>query len=336
MRDFQSIILAVLCCALLAPVSWARLAQLEQQDNPSRPKAYSASPAEGLTWELALPRSFTTLDGVTITSQLKNSSGGQIIWDTGEKMAVPNLVLTPKGKDPFVIPMRPHAGFNRQSGNHKPKPGEIVQGFTVDLRVFTGRIRPGEYTAHIVYPKDTFTIRHLPGFKPVDLVSPKVSFIVQSTTLADAQDAIPANQDLMFTTDARIVDKNDKAKVRHLSTGTVKNIGKQPVTFHAYTWGHEAGKPLSMIMNWNKWDPKHGWLDSQQLGWCGTGLGPYTLKPGESVKVILNNHMSDGVYRYQFNYSTADAPKKFKTAHSNAVHIDYFEQRFMKKQKNAS
>lgn len=327
--------MSLLVCLLACPDAWAlkQKPAEEEKDNPALPRQIDGQPADGMTWHLSVPKEVTTLDAVTLTSHLKNTSGRQFVFDFDGQTASPQLVITPKGGDPITIPMDRHPGFRHQSGNHKPKDGEIVQGYSVDLRVFTGKLAEGQYTIQIVYAKGDYAILDLPGFKPADLASPKATFVVRKTTMDEARASLPKNKDVRFTIDPPVVDKNDQAKVRHYRTGTVKNTGDKPITFSAYTWGHEKGQPLSMIMDWNKWNPEHGWLDNQQLGWCGTGLGPYTLKPGESVKVMLHPALEDGVYRYQFNYGVGEKPKKYEPLYSDPVHIDYFEQRFLKERK---
>ena len=83
---------------------------------------------------------------------------------------------------------------------------------------------------------------------------------------------------------------------------------KLAISFSAYMNfgnGQQPGfkAPLSTTMGYEKWHPKHGWI-ARGFGWCGTGLGSFTLKPGASIRVMLNHpYEGDGIYRFRMHIS---------------------------------
>jgi hypothetical protein len=154
-----------------------------------------------------------------------------------------------------------------------------------------------------------------------ELLSPAVTFTVSKTTLADA---VRGAQPLLIT-----LIPDGKKGPHGTPTGTLTNKSKNTIAFHAYMAFAKGDKPgfkppLSTTMGYSKWHPRFGWF-SRPVGFCGTGLGSFELKPGASVKLLLTSYTTqDGIYRYQLTYNIVGT-KNNGTAISSPVLINRFK-----------
>ena len=297
---------------------------------PTIPSPETGQTVNGLAWTLSLARDFTTLDALVIDAQLLNASKKQLIFDTGPKMGKPKLILTPKGKDPIVAVMDGREGVRNPAGNYKPKPGEKAQGFKIDLRLFFGKLPAGEYAIQTIYSKDGYVIKGDAPYKPSDIASPVMHFTIRDTTLKAAQASMPKPGDLVFQTDEPVaIDPDAQRVVKLVRTATLTNKGDKPIVFPAYLWDQPKGQPLSVTATWQRWNPEQGWFQDEVLGFCGTGLGRYTLKPNASVQIMINGALSDGVHRYTLHYSADPEFKQWQTVHSNAIQTELFADTYL-------
>jgi hypothetical protein len=261
---------------------------------------FDGKPVNGFTWKIEMPTAITTFDALEVDCGLFNTSDRQLTFETrGTKgrLGHPKLILTARGKKPLSVELKARDGFRVNSGNYRPKPGEVADRFSTDLRRFFGQLPAGEYTFQVVFPKAAYLVKDAADFRPADIASAAVPFTVTATTVAAAAKDIPKGE-VQFTT-----DRPAKGKApQHGATGTITNRSKVAVEFHAYVWGHKATQPLCTIMTAERWHPKTGWATVGPLGWCGTGLGKYKLQPGASVTVTLIGGEGDGLYRYVVRY----------------------------------
>ena len=135
----------------------------------------------------------------------------------------------------------------------------------------------------------------------MDLKSPSVSFSIAKTSLAEAAAKSPASHGIALT----LPTKADAARGYK---GLLTNKTELPISFSAYMTSFKANQPnfkppLSTTNGYQKWHPKYGW-QSRGLGFCGTGLGTFTLEGGKSVAINLNTpYEGDGIYRFQLGYT---------------------------------
>lgn len=314
MKAIVLILLFVL--SLLTPIaSWAQ----DEPKNPLAPQQAIGDTINGLAWTTTMAQDFTTHDALEFNARLNNASDQQFIFETGPKLGQPILVLTPEGKDPITVVLdHQREGFSNQSGNYKPKPGEVAHGFAVDLRLFFGALPAGNYTVEVVYPADKYEVKEFPGYKARAIHSPVIDFVIRETSLKEAQASMQSHIGPSIQTDKPVV-VDEKWQV--VKTGTLTNHTDQTMTFSAYTWGHQPGKPLSTTGTWEKWSPKHGWVSAGPIGWCGTGLGAYALEPGKAVTLAIDAGKPDGIYRYAIE-CRIEGENDLQTAYSNAILID--------------
>ncbi|MBX2850880.1 MAG: hypothetical protein KTR15_03940 [Phycisphaeraceae bacterium] len=322
----------VLLPLFLVCPTWVAAQEQSDEIRPVDAQEATGETQNGCAWTLTMARDFTTYDAVKLTGQLMNTSDQQFVFDTGEPYeGNPKIILTPKGEDPIAIELDHRTpGIGAGSGNYKPKPGEIVRGLKVDLRLLFGRLNPGAYTLQIVYPKDHYQIAQLPGYVPADISSPTIDFVVRETKLEDAKKAMPKPGPLVFTLNEREKPLDDNSAVTVLRAATLHNTGNKPIQIYAYIHDAKINHALPWTERWEQYHPEQGWYEGQVFGYCGTGLGLVTLKPNESVQIAINSFPSDGIYRYKIRY-TADAElKQWQHAYSDLVVIDYFAQQYLK------
>lgn len=310
-----------LTSSILSLLLVSTLALAEQAERPGLPQEQKGSVVNGLTWTIKMANEFTTLDAMEISCSLDNTSNELFTFERDPKPGKPTLILTPKGKDPITAALEQIKGSWNESGNYQPKPGEVAHGFTVDIRLLFGFLPEGEYSLQVVYPKDAYSLKDYPPYKSQDIPSPRRPFVVYTTSLADAQESLPKDVGVTLKSDKPIVvDKRSRV----VETGVLENNTDAPISFSAYTWEQKEDRPLSAIVTWEKWNTRFQWTLLGPPGWCGTGLGIFTLQPKQSVCVHLNGGLQDGIYRFAIDYWSADDPKNRKTVYSNAIQISNF------------
>jgi hypothetical protein len=156
-----------------------------------------------------------------------------------------------------------------------------------DLRRAFGPMPPGKYTVQIVHAASGYRT-DVPGFQPKEIVAKPFRLTVVKTTLQEAQ------------------KKNDGTKGLELRVETVKdrkvavltNRRNRPVTFQVYGPDRKQVPAQSLLMaeQWNgtKWQVA-------VLGFCGTGLQSFVLKPGESRELHLPHYTREGIVRLRMS-----------------------------------
>jgi hypothetical protein len=288
---------------------------------------YKGKEVNGLTWSVELGKNYTTVDALDVWCSLDNTSNQQLTFDSGPMGNKPVLILTPRGKEPIKVTLSQKPGFWHQYGNYMPKPGEMAQRFTVDLRLYFGMLEPGEYTFQIVYPASAYVLKDMPQFVPKAIESAVVPFTVSKTSLAEAAKALPPGKGLTFETLPPQLVKDYGPLVQG---GKITNNSKQPVNFSAYTFGHKEGTPLTAVFGHEKWNPKTGWVSLENNAWCGTGMGIYTLQPGASVVINVDAAQPDGIYRFFLNYWHGKEIKEVIPLQSDPILVDQFAKKYLK------
>jgi hypothetical protein len=222
-----------------------------------------------LVWEVSAPTDVTTLDAIDVRVTLVNKGAAPARWNP----AHPTITLIPARGQRHPAKL---TDALQQSGNVEPGPGELGYSAQFDLRRLFGRLSAGSYHLRVG--------------------SSRVGFTVTATTLAAAEKANARPPGLELALDPpKVVDRN----FRRYETAVFSNRTGAPVSYRAYTWGHDPKHPLQTTMSWERWHPKLGWQSPGNLGWCGTGLGKQiTANRGADWVHVMHGSFSDGIYRY--------------------------------------
>ena len=120
---------------------------------------------------------------------------------------------------------------------------------------------------------------------------------------------------------------------RIVKAGTLTNKSANAIVFRAYVSDGKAGEPVSAIVATEQWNPSVGWVAIGHPGWCGTGLGISTLKPGESARVVLDGGKPDGIYRFSIEFwKQGDDEKQTQRACSEPILVDNFAKIHLKRE----
>lgn len=259
----------------------------------------SAAPAASVVWEVTLApgAEISSADAILLDARLVNRTGGTI---TFHQDARPVLVLA-KGKGMRVEKALPQATGIHETGNFMPLDGEVAHGFHLDLRRVFGRLPAGAYSLQVVYPAAAYRVEGAGKWPRRDLASAKIAFRVTATSLADAEAANPADSELAMVLDP---PSTIDGKWKRYEQAVLRNVGRRPVTFRAYVRGDPA-EPLLATLEWERWSPTAGWVSPGSLGWCGTGLGEFTLAAGASERLHVSPPSADGIYRFVLRVDVA-------------------------------
>jgi len=100
------------------------------------------------------------------------------------------------------------------------------------------------------------------------------------------------------------VNPHDPDKEAWEHTATVTNHGELPISFAAYM---PYAETLSTTIGWETRGAEAGW-QAAPLGFCGTGLGSYTLEPGQSVEIYVPRISAPGEHRYNLHVQQDGLP----------------------------
>ncbi len=244
-----------------------------------------------LVWEVTAPAQVTTADSIDVRVELRNRGTAVQRWNPGP----PTISLIPERGRARSLPVPDRM---QQSGNVDPPPGEAAYSAQFDLRRLFGRLPAGRYQLRV---------------GPA-----RAAFAVTDTTLAAAERANPGIAGLDLVVEPLVIV--DKAW-RRPETAHLHNHTADPVSFRAYTWGHDPKTPLMPIITWERWHPALGWSSpAGQFGWCGTGLGEQTTAPGASEWLhVMHTSLTDGIYRYVLEVDRGGAKVRVT---SQAIQID--------------
>ena len=314
----------LLFAVLLATSCSTLFAAADEVESPVLPSLSSRRNHDAIDWKITMARAFTNFDSIEVASQISNGSQAQFTFHSEPATNVMRFELTPRGKQPITrdvnISQSPGDLIRNPSGSYQPQPGETVGSFQIDLRKLFGRLAAGEYKLLLRYPKTSFEVRDAATKIDNDLVSPEIGFSVVKTTPADARKDGPTMPMVSLS-----IDK--KPGPQGMTIGSLSNNSNEPISFAAYMSSFAAGEPqfkppLSTLMTSDRWHPQSGWRNFA-LGFCGTGLGTYILKPGDSVQVYITGYSpyGDGIYRYRLPYTVGDE-KTSQAALSPPVVVD--------------
>lgn len=283
--------------------------------------------SQPVDWVLRVPRGLTQFDAIELSVDMTNNARVSYRFETQSRSNLVEFILTPASGEPIVRRVnvsRPPGGvLERLECATRATRSYSVLKFDVDLRKVFGRLGPGTYSVQLRYPRNSFEIQDGLRFDG-DLVSPEATFTIRTASLADAQNSARASTDVTI-----VADSSEPRGYYGDAIGIVTNHLDKPVVISAYDSAPDGGEfavrpPLRTTMYTKRWQAGTGW-PPQDGGFCGVGLGAFTLPPGESVKVMIYTLGGDGVWRCQLNYRIAGTGTN-GVADSGAIVIDTFKE----------
>ncbi|MEE8106675.1 MAG: hypothetical protein V3T86_14160 [Planctomycetota bacterium] len=257
---------------------------LPPQQDPSRASQHLGELQDGMRWVFTMAREYTVYDQISIYGTLRREgkkAPGREFARSGDLVVVLRGGRENNKDRRKTMPIAWATGETRVGG------GNLGSCHLFMEKMF-GRLPAGKYSIY---------------FEVKQIRSKTVEFEVITATLEGAKQKTQ--------TDAKL-----KLELRTTKQGTriarLKNTLNHQIIFSAYVNGGKQPEPgvvVSGIVNTQRWNPRRGWAQSGG-GWCGTGLGQYILKPGETVDISVHPFMT-GIIRHHLNASTmADGKRK--------------------------
>lgn len=267
--------------------------------------ASSRENAGQIDWTLSMVQSWTTYDSIYVESTLTNNSPHEITFKIRDAATRPKLILRSKGQPTAKKVVDLQGTAQTFSTRRHAVPGQQFCKFSLDLRKYFGKFKPGTYTLQIVWPAKGFAIGNLPSYRPTKFASGKIEFDVVATSLENLKKAWgnpQLNNPNALLEIEQLDDRNAKVKTR---TGKLTNRSKHDlfVPYHCRLDDKSTPiikMPLQVITGWTKCHPDANyWLRHRPK------LSPgkrylYRLAPGQTVSVSLPDSFKglDGIYEY--------------------------------------
>ncbi|MCH8042743.1 MAG: hypothetical protein IID44_03400 [Planctomycetes bacterium] len=267
--------------------------------------ASSRENAGQIDWTLSMVQSWTTYDSIYVESTLTNNSPHEITFKIRDAATRPKLILRSKGQPTAKKVVDLQGTAQTFSTRRHAVPGQQFCKFSLDLRKYFGKFKPGTYTLQIVWPAKGFAIGNLPSYRPTKFVSGKIEFDVVATSLEKIIKnwGNPSRGAYLLLEIEESLDCDAKSKTRK---GKLTNIGKRDLFVPYHYRLDENRTPITKIplqiatTEWTKFYPDGNyWLHYRQKTAPGKRY-LYRLAPGKSVQLSLPDLFQglDGIYSY--------------------------------------
>jgi hypothetical protein len=275
---------------------------------PWVPNSISETLGRTIQWTLTSPLLATESDSIWLRSVITNFCDHRIGFAINSE---PSIELkSPDGEVLIWRLQRDNGMLRRYSCNRLPGPGEPFHCFEVDLRAIFGRLKAGKYQVQVNWDVEGYKVQGSKEDKAVRLRSPVQAFQIVSTTLADASRSLEVRHGKDWSL-SRKADERPGAD-KPFSVGKLTNHFKTDI-FVPYVpalgakYPDPVKLPLRAPMQLSRWYGS-GWREVTQE----VDPGPrYTLKPGESVEILITDWMIDGDGIYSFSVSVFNSNESF-------------------------
>jgi len=260
------------------------------QQDPSRATQHLGELQDGVRCVFTMAREYTVYDQISIYATIRREGKNA---PRHEFVRSGDLDVVLRGGRENNKDRRKTMPISWVNGKSRPGPGNLGSCHMSMEKMF-GRLPAGKYSIYL---------------EAKQLRSKTVEFEIILATLEEAQQKTQIDGDLKL----EMRTTKDGRRIARL-----KNTLNQQIIFSAYV--NEGGKNdvdkqpapgvvISGIVNTQRWNPRRGW-SSYGGGWCGTGLGQYTLKPGETVGIHVHP-FTTGIIRHHLSaYTMADGKRK--------------------------
>jgi len=244
----------------------------------------------GLSLQIWMEKEFAGIGALPFQVTLYNVSGAPMLYRLdGERPPLEFLLRRHGEKAERRVALPEKIDVIPVAAGRLPANGQawIVRA---DLRRVFGPLEPGRYTVRVVHAAKGYRT-DIKGFAPAEVSSTTHAFEIIETSLEEARKNSPGSKDVAM----RVVEGKDGARIVR-----VTSLAKTPLNFFAYTV--DGREPLSSLVLAQNWTGR-SWAGGQG-GFCGTGLAPVVLAPGQT-RDLQAPQMHEGIVRLMLDFTDA-------------------------------
>jgi hypothetical protein len=284
---------ASLCLALSIPAhaEGDEFNKCRSDIDPSKPVQHKGELQDGKRWVFGMATEYTVYDQISIYGTLKQE-GGQAHGRQFVRSGDLEVVLVGGDNNETREKSFPLSWAGKSRAKNP-----ALGSFHLTMEKMFGKLRPGKYAI---------------TFETKQIRSKTVQFEIIPATLEEAMQKAQIEGDLKL--ELRTTKQGQRV-------ARLKNTLNHQLIFSAYVNAGKQAPPapgtvISGIVGTQVWNPRRGWKQNGG-GWCGTGLGQYILKPGQTVDISVHP-FTTGIIRHHLHASTmADGKRKAVSIYSD-------------------